>query len=68
MEYKYLEGEAKAYQGLGKAEENVLNKDKAMTHLETSLEKASEDPKLAWLAKKISTNLVMVYMRIAEEH
>jgi len=30
VEYKYLEGEARAYQGLGKAEENVMNKDMAM--------------------------------------
>lgn len=68
VEYKFLEGEARAYQGLGKAEENVMNKEKAMLHLETSLEKASEDPKLDRLIKEISTNLVQVYMRIASEH
>lgn len=45
-----------------------MNKEKAMLHLETSLEKASEDPKLDRLIKEISTSLVQVYMRIASEH
>lgn len=68
VEHKYLEGEARAYQGLGKAEENVLNKDQAMRHLETSLEKADADPNLIKLVKEISANLVRVYMQIATEH
>lgn len=44
IEYKHIEGEARAFLGLGKAEEQVKNKEQAMLHLETSLEKASEDP------------------------
>lgn len=69
MEHKFLEGEARAYQGLGKAEENVMNKNEAMHHLETSLSKVQEadDPKLERLVKEISANLVKVYMQIALE-
>ena len=37
---KYVEGEAQAYMGLGKCEEQVLNKFNAMGNLETALEKA----------------------------
>jgi hypothetical protein len=61
VEYKYLEGEAKAFKGLGIAEENVMNKEMAKEHLETALGKASEDPKLEFLVKDISGNLVRVY-------
>jgi len=46
-----------------------MNKNEAMNHLEMSLEKASEDPnKLDKLVKEISTNLVRVYMSVANEH
>lgn len=61
VEYKYLEGEAKAFKGLGIAEENVMNKEMAKEHLETALGKASEDPKLEFLVKDISGHLVRVY-------
>ena len=42
VEFKYIEGEALAYRGLGICEEQVLNKFEAMAHLETSLDKANE--------------------------
>ena len=42
IEFNYIEGEARAHQGLGKAEENVFNKFEAKNHLETALEKAKE--------------------------
>lgn len=45
-----------------------MNKNEAMLHLETSLEKASDDKKLDKLVKEISTNLVRVYMSVANEH
>ena len=68
QEFKYLEGEARAFHGLGIAEKMVRNKNEAMVHLETSLEKASEDPKLERLVKEISKDLVDVYKAIAVEH
>ena len=42
MEFKYIEGQALAYKGLGICEQMVLNKSEAMVHLETALEKAVE--------------------------
>lgn len=67
VEHKFLEGEARAYQGLGMAENNVENKEAAMEHLVKSLNKAKEadDAKLVKLVKEISANLVKVYMEIA---
>ena len=40
IDFKYVEGEAKAYMGLGICEERVLNIFQAMSYLETALEKA----------------------------
>ena len=40
IDFKYAEGEAKAYMGLGICEEKVLNIFQAMSYLETALEKA----------------------------
>jgi len=60
----FLRGEAEAYQGLGKCEENVLNIFNAMGNLETALEKANEG-QIADLEKKISQDLVRVYQIIA---
>lgn len=57
---KHVEGEAQAYMGLGKCEEQVLNKHFAMENLETALEKAT-DGNLARLEKEISKELVRVY-------
>ena len=42
IEFKYIEGEALARQGLGIAEEKVFNKYKAMEHLEDASQKAKE--------------------------
>lgn len=42
IEFKYIEGEALSYKGLGICEEQVLNKAEAMEHLQTGLEKAEE--------------------------
>ena len=50
-EQGHLKGEAEAEQGLGKCEESVLNIFYAMGHLETALEKSSEDGSLEELAK-----------------
>ena len=36
LDFKYFEGEALAYKGLGFCEENVLNKFEAMRQLETA--------------------------------
>lgn len=69
VEHKYIEGEAKSYLGLGNAEEQVMNKEQAMIHLETALEKASEDPqRLEQLIKNISTKIVKVYTSVANEY
>lgn len=40
IDFKYVEGEAKSYMGLGICEEKVLNIFQAMNYLETALEKA----------------------------
>lgn len=46
-----------------------MNKDQAMIHLETALEKASEDPqRLEKLIKDISAKIVKVYTSVANEH
>ena len=60
MEAKYIEGEAKAYKGLGICEEKVLNIFEAMGKLETALEKAI-DGNLLKIDKEISKELVRVY-------
>jgi len=60
IEFKYTEGEARAHQGLGTAEEKVFNKFEAKNHLETALEKAKEG-QLGQVVKEISNDLVRVY-------
>lgn len=40
IDFKYLEGEARAYRGLGICEEKVFNIFQAMSYLEIALEKA----------------------------
>lgn len=64
MDNKYIEGEAKAYMGLGICEEKVLNIFEAMNYLETALEK-SIDGALTKIEKDISKQLVRVYQIIA---
>jgi hypothetical protein len=61
---KFVEGEAQAYLGLGKCEEQVLNKFKAMDNLETA-HKKSIDGNLVKLEREISIDLVRVYQQIA---
>ena len=60
LDFKYFEGEALAYKGLGFCEENVFNKFEAMGQLETALAKASE-AKLEDIKTKILRDLVRVY-------
>ena len=60
IEFSYADGEALAYKGLGIAEEKVMNKHKAMEHLETSLNKANE-LNLQAIQKQIARDLVRVY-------
>lgn len=60
VEAKFIEGEARAYKGLGICEEKVLNIFEAMSHLETALEK-SIDGSLIRIEKDISKELVRVY-------
>ena len=67
IEFKYIEGEAKAHRGLGICEEKVFNKFPAMQHLETALDKASAG-ELVETAQKISIDLVRVYQLIADEY
>lgn len=64
VDAKYIEGEAKAYKGLGICEEKVLNIFEAMNYLETALEK-SIDGSLTKIEKEISRELVRVYQIIA---
>jgi len=64
VDNKYIEGEAKAYMGLGICEEKVLNIFEAMNYLETALEK-SIDGALTKIEKDISKQLVRVYQIIA---
>jgi len=67
IEFKYIEGEAQAYQGLGKCEEEVDNKFDAMNNLETALEKANSG-ELVDIARDISKDLVRVYKHIAIDY
>ena len=60
VEFKYTEGQALAFKGLGICEEKVLNKFEAMGHLETALEKAVE-ANLEQITREISKDLVRVY-------
>ncbi len=64
VDFKYAEGEAKAYRGLGSCEEKVLNIFEAMNHLETALEKSIDAAKPK-IEKEISSDLVRVYQIIA---
>eukprot|EP00347_Sterkiella_histriomuscorum_P015789 403355675 len=64
IDAKFIEGEAKAYKGLGICEEKVLNIFEAMNYLETALEK-SIDGSLTKIEKEISKELVRVYQIIA---
>jgi len=60
LEFKYVEGQALAFKGLGICEERVLNKQEAMQRLETALERAVEGM-LEPIAREISRDLVRVY-------
>jgi hypothetical protein len=60
LDFKYYEGEALAYKGLGFCEENVLNKFEAMGKLETALDKATEN-NLERIKIEILKDLVRVY-------
>ena len=64
IEAKFVEGEARAYMGLGICEEEVFNIFNSMSNLETALEKAV-DGVLIKLEKEISKQLVRVYQKIA---
>ena len=63
-DFKYLEGQANAYKGLGICEEKVLNIMQAMKYLETAQEKAIDANKNN-IEKDISQELVRVYQIIA---
>jgi len=67
VEFKYIEGEARAHRGLGICEEKVFNKFPAMHNLETAEEKARSG-ELVEVAREISTDLVRVYQLIANEY
>ena len=67
IEFKYIEGEARAHCGLGICEEKVFNKFPAMQHLEKALEKANSG-ELDDCARSISKDLVRVYIKIANEY
>jgi|TARA_B110000285_G_C14891405_1_gene498744 tetratricopeptide (TPR) repeat protein len=67
LDFKYYEGEALAYKGLGFCEENVLNKFEAMGKLETALDKATEN-NLERIKIEILKDLVRVYQQIAKEY
>lgn len=60
LDFKYFEGEAQAYQGLGFCEEKVSNKYEAMARLETANEKATEGG-LEKIKNEILRDLVRVY-------
>jgi len=66
-EAKYIDGEAKAYMGLGIWEENVFNIFESMRYHETALEKAI-DGNLPDIIRKISKELVRVYNNIAKSY
>jgi hypothetical protein len=65
-EFKYVEGQALAFKGLGICEEKVLNKFEAKENLETALEKAVEG-NIEHIAREVSKDLVRVYQLIAIE-
>ena len=67
LDFKYFEGEALAYKGLGFCEENVFNKFEAMGQLETALSKATEG-NLDRIKVEILKDLVRVYQQIAKEY
>ena len=67
IEFKFIEGEAKAHRGLGICEEEVKNKFAAQLSLETALEKA-QSGELNDVARSISKDLVRVYQLIADEY
>jgi len=66
-EAKYIDGEAKAYMGLGIWEEKVFNIFESMKYHETALEKAI-DGNLRDIINKISKELIRVYNNIAKEY
>lgn len=66
-EAKYIDGEAKAYMGLGICEEKVFNIFESMKYHETALEKAI-DGNLPEIIRKISQELVRVYNNIAKSY
>lgn len=68
IEFKYNEGIAIAFKGLGICEEKVLNKFEAMGHLETALDKAVEANLDHRIQRDISNDLVRVYQLIAIEY
>lgn len=67
MDFKYTEGEALAYRGLGICEEKVLNKFQAKDHLEKAHQLAHEN-KHQGISREISRDLVRVYQQIAIEY
>ena len=67
LDFKYFEGEAQAYQGLGFCEEKVANKYEAMARLETANDKATEGG-LEKIKNEILRDLVRVYQQIAKEY
>ena len=66
-EAKYIDGEAQAYMGLGKCEEQIFNVFESMRYHETALEKAI-DGNLPNIIKDISQELVRVYKNIAKNY
>lgn len=66
-DFKYVEGQALAFKGLGICEEKVYNKFEAMENLETALEKAAEG-QLESIAEGVTRDLVRVYQSIAIDH
>jgi len=60
LDFKFHEGEALAYKGLGFCEEKVANKYEAMEKLETANEKATEG-NLDKIKNEILRDLVRVY-------
>lgn len=66
IEFKFVEGQALAWKGLGICEEKVLNKFEARNNFETALEKAVEG-NIETIAREISKDLVRVYQLIAME-
>lgn len=67
VEAKYIDGEAKAYMGLGICEENVFNIFESMRYHETALERAI-DGNLPDIIRQVSKELVRVYNNIAKSY